>query len=171
VARHAMSFKSVADCAAIGRRLASLAHSRARKSVVIVGGGLAGVEALGEVLRRDAGRAKLDVTLMKAGSRLMPGTPAKLNASIRRHCARLGVRVLTGTRVTSVTPARVRLDSGELLRSDLTIWPGGSAPSPFLAPAGLAGKSRAWVPVAPGVPRLAAEFCMLKTVGDVRPVM
>jgi NADH dehydrogenase len=172
VARHAMSFKNVSDCTAIGRRLASLARSREKKSVVVVGGGLAGVEALGEVLRRNAGRATLDVTLIEAASRLMPGTPAKLDASIRRHCARLGVRVLTGTRVVSVTPARVRLDSGELLRSDLTIWTGGAAPSPLLRASGLARKAREWARVRPTLQ--SQRFDEVFVVGDAaslpRPV-
>ena len=50
--RHAMSFKGVDDCDAIGRRLAQLARRPGRHSVVIVGGGLEGIEALGEILRR-----------------------------------------------------------------------------------------------------------------------
>jgi NADH dehydrogenase len=162
--RHAMSFKSVADCVAIGRRLASLARSRRRKSVVIVGGGLAGIEALGEILRRNGGRAALDVSVVEAGSRLMPGTPAKLNASIRKYCARLGVRVLTGARVASVTPARVRLDGGESLHSDLTIWTGGAAPSPLLRASGLARKAREWAHVRPTLQ--SQRFDEVFVIGD-----
>ncbi len=147
--RHAMSFKSVADCAAIGRRLASMARSRKKKSVVVVGGGLTGVEALGEILRLNGDGAALEISVVEAGSRLLPGTPAKLNAGIRRHCERLGVRVLTGARVASVTPERVRLDSGESLSSNLTIWTGGAAPSPLLRASGLARKAREWARVRP----------------------
>jgi NADH dehydrogenase FAD-containing subunit len=164
VARHAMSFKSVAECAAIGRRLASLARSREKKSVVIVGGGLEGVEALGEILRRYGGHGALEVTVIEAGSRLLPGTPAKLDKSVRSHCARLGVRVLTGKRVTSVTPARVRLDSGESLRSDLTIWTGGAAPSPLLRSSGLARKAREWARVRPTLQSL--RFDDVFVIGD-----
>jgi NADH:quinone reductase (non-electrogenic) len=164
VARHAMSFKSVADCAAIGRRLASLARSRAKRSVVIVGGGLEGVEALGEILRRHRDHGALGVTVIEAGSRLLSGTPAKLDTSIRKHCARLGVRLLTGTRVTSVTPARVRLDSGESLRSDLTIWTGGAAPPPLLRASGLARKAREWARVRPTLQSL--RFDDVFVIGD-----
>jgi len=48
--RYAMPFKSVDHCEAIGRTLARLARRSGARSVVIVGGGLEGVEALGEVL-------------------------------------------------------------------------------------------------------------------------
>ena len=50
--RYAMPFKSVDQCHAIGRALAMLARRPGQLSVVIVGGGLEGLEALGEVLRR-----------------------------------------------------------------------------------------------------------------------
>jgi NADH dehydrogenase len=49
VAEHAMPFKSVDQCHRIGKRLARLAERRKPAQVVIVGGGLEGVEALGEI--------------------------------------------------------------------------------------------------------------------------
>jgi NADH dehydrogenase len=73
--------------------------------------------------------------------------PAALDARVRAHCAAFDVRLLTRTRVTAVTPRRVRLDSGELLRSDLTIWTGGSAPSPLLCASGLAARAGQWAEV------------------------
>jgi NADH dehydrogenase len=66
---------------------------------------------------------------------------------VRAHCAAFDVRFLTRTRVTAVTPRRVRLDSGEVLRSDLTIWTGGSAPSPLLRASGLATRAGQWAEV------------------------
>jgi NADH dehydrogenase FAD-containing subunit len=145
--RHAMSFKGVADCDAIGRRLAELARRPGRHSVVIVGGGLEGIEALGEILRRFRHSDAFAVTVVEAGARLLPGTPRALDAAVRAHCAGHEVRILTRSRVTSVTPGRVRLDTGETLRSDLTMWTGGSAPSPLLQASGLADGPRDWAPV------------------------
>ncbi len=147
VARHALGFKSVDECAAIGRRLGELSRRPGRASVVIVGGGFEGVEALGEVLRRERGRAKLEVTVVEAGSRLLPGLPAKIDAVVRAHGADLGVRFMIGSRVTAVTPRRVCLESGEKLRSDLTIWTGGVAPPPLLHECALAPKPGQWAPV------------------------
>jgi NADH dehydrogenase len=145
--RHAMSFKGVGDCDAIGRRLAQLARRPGRHSVVIVGGGLEGIEALGEILRRFRHSDAFEVSVVEAGSRLLPGTPHALDAAVRAHCAGRDVRIITRSRVTSVTQARVRLDTGESLRSDLTMWTGGSAPSPLLQASGLADGPRSWAPV------------------------
>ena len=149
--RHAMSFKGVDDCDAIGRRLAQLALKAGRHSVVIVGGGLEGIEALGEILRRFRHREAFDVIVVEAGARLLPGTPSALDAAVRAHRARHEVRILTRSRVTSVTAGRVRLDTGETLRSDLTMWTGGSAPSPLLQASALADGPRSWAPVKPSL--------------------
>ena len=145
--RHAMSFKGVGDCDAIGRRLAQLARRPGRHSVVIVGGGLEGIEALGEILRRFRHSDAFEVTVVESGARLLPGTPHALDAAVRAHCAGRDVRILTRSRVTSVTQSRVRLDTGESLRSDLTMWTGGSAPSPLLQASGLVDGPGSWVSV------------------------
>jgi NADH dehydrogenase len=145
--RHAMPFKSVADCAAIGRKLAALARQRVERSVVIVGGGLEGVEALGEILRRFRSRGSLLVSVVESGPRLLPGAPSALDAKVRAHAVPLGVRFFTGSAVTAVTRTRVELRSGERLHSDLTIWTGGVAASPLLRASGLVGKDRSWAPV------------------------
>ena len=72
VFEHAFPFKSVEQCERIGKRLARLAARRKPARVVIVGGGLEGVEALGEILRsyRDS---SLHVTLVEARERLAAG--------------------------------------------------------------------------------------------------
>jgi len=145
--RHAMPFKSVDDCAAIGHELATLARKRGPKSVVIVGGGLEGVEALGEILRRYARLDGLAITLVEAGSRLLPGTPIRLDAAVRAHCEGRDVRIVTGSPVTAVTPKQVRLRGGAAIRSDLTLWTGGVTAPPLLHKAGLVDKPRQWAPV------------------------
>ncbi|HSW33742.1 MAG TPA: FAD-dependent oxidoreductase [Steroidobacteraceae bacterium] len=145
--RHAMPFKSVDNCAAIGRELATLARKRGHRSVVIVGGGLEGVEALGEILRRYARLDGLAITLVEAGPRLLPGTPFRLDAAVRAHCEGRNVRILTDSPVTAVTPKQVRLRGGATIRSDLTLWTGGVTAPPLLHEAGLADKPRQWAPV------------------------
>jgi NADH dehydrogenase len=145
--RHAMSFKGVDDCAAIGRRLEQLARRPGKASVVIVGGGFEGIEALGEILRRYGDRKGLTVSLVEAGPRLMPNSPASIDRAVRRHCARHDVRFLTGTRVTKVTPTRVHVEGSKPLRSDLTIWTGGVKAAPLLLASGLADRAGQWAPV------------------------
>jgi len=145
--RYALSFKGVDDCAEIGRRLAQLARRKGPASIVIVGGGFEGIEALGEILRRYGHRKGLTVSLVEAGPRLMPNSPASIDRAVRRHCARHDVRFLTGTRVTKLTPVRVHLDAGKPLRSDLTIWTGGVKAPPLLHASGLADRPGQWAPV------------------------
>ena len=147
VGRHALSFKSVEQCAAIGRRLATLMKGRAPRSIVIVGGGFAGVEALGEVLRRYRSRANLTLHVVEAGPRLMAGVSPKIDAAVRKHVRPYAVRIHTGVPVVAITPAGVRLQSGERIRSDLTIWTGGGVAPPLLHAAKLAPKARQWAPV------------------------
>lgn len=145
--RYALSFKGVDDCAEIGRRLAQLARRKGPASIVIVGGGFEGIEALGEILRRYGHRKGLTVSLVEAGPRLMPNSPASIDRAVRRHCARHDVRFLTGTRVTKLTSVRVHLDAGKPLRSDLTIWTGGVKAPPLLHASGLADRPGQWAPV------------------------
>ena len=147
VDRNAWPFKSVDECVRIGRRIGALARRKGRKSVVIVGGGLEGVESLGELLRRYRDVEDLDISLVEAGPRLLPEAPPKLDAAVRSHCQGRNVRLLTGIPVTAVTPKRVRLGSGELLRSDLTIWTGGVSAPALLHESGLADRPGQWAPV------------------------
>jgi NADH dehydrogenase FAD-containing subunit len=146
--RHAMPFDGVAGCDAIGRALATLARSPGSSSVVIVGGGLEGIEALGEILRRYRRHESMSLTVVEAGPRLLPGMPPSLDAAVRKRCVGHNVRFVTRSPVTSVTRRRVRLKSGEVLRSDLTIWTGGMKPPPLLFASDLADRPGRWAPVA-----------------------
>jgi len=69
-----MPFKTVSQCAAIAESLAKKASVNEPFSVVIVGGGLEGIEALGEILRRYRDLERLQLHLVESGNRLLPGT-------------------------------------------------------------------------------------------------
>jgi NADH dehydrogenase len=145
VVEHAFPFKSVEQCDRIGRRLKRLAARRKPARVVIVGGGLEGVEALGEILRRHRGSG-LHVTLVEARERLIPEAPAALDAHVRRLCMPYEVDFDMECPVQSIEPDSVVLHDGRSLPSDLTIWTGGPAPPELLAECGLA-PCGAWAPV------------------------
>jgi NADH dehydrogenase FAD-containing subunit len=144
--RYAMPFKTVDQCHAIGRTLARLARKPGSLSIVIVGGGLEGVEALGEVLRGYRRRTPT-IHVIEAAPRLLPGAPVALDAVVRERCAPYPVHFHTGTRVAEVTKKRVRLGSGETVRSDLTIWTGGATAPALLQASGLAEQPKQWAPV------------------------
>ena len=145
--RYAMPLKTVEDGVAIGRRLAKLASGKGRKSVVIVGGGFEGIEVLGEILRRYRGRQSLHISVIEAGSRLMPGSPRALDRAVRAHCASLDVDLLARTAVAKVTRSRVQLAAGGSLRSDLTIWTAGATAPDLLRVARLSRGTETWAPV------------------------
>ncbi len=145
VVEHAFPFKSVEQCDRIGKRLNRLAARRKPARVVIVGGGLEGVEALGEILRRHRGSG-LHVTLVEARERLLPEAPAALDSHVRELCAPYEVDFRLDAAVRSIEPQAVVLAAGRSLPSDLTIWTGGPAPPALLAESGLAPRG-AWAPV------------------------
>jgi NADH dehydrogenase len=147
VERHALPFRDVEQCAAIGRRLATMMRGRAPRSIVIVGGGFAGVEALGEILRRYRSRANLALHVVEAGPGLMAGVSMKIDAAVRRHVRAFDVHIHVNSPVASVTPSGIRLLGGQRIRSDLTIWTGGGVAPPLLLAAGLAARPRHWAPV------------------------
>jgi NADH dehydrogenase len=113
--------------------------------VVIVGGGLEGVEALGEILRRHRASG-LGVTLVEARERLLAEAPAVLDTHVRKLCAAYPVDFETQAPVERIEPRCVVLRDGRRLDSDLTIWTGGPAPPPLLAECGLAARG-AWAAV------------------------
>ncbi|WP_405231329.1 NAD(P)/FAD-dependent oxidoreductase [Lentisalinibacter salinarum] len=148
-AQHAVDFRHAGDAAVIGERLSTLAaRGRASSaSVVIIGGGVSGVEALGEILRQHRDKVSLTVHVVEREPEILPGLPAALAADVRARCAGLPVHWHTGAGVSRLTAKSVVLASGERLPADLAIWSAGLAPPPFLAESGLIPAGRGWVPV------------------------
>jgi NADH dehydrogenase FAD-containing subunit len=145
--KHAMPFKSIADCEAIGRRLEHLLSLGRRLGLVVVGGGLEGVEALGELLRRLRGRKAWQVDLVDARTRLLEEAPAVLDDVIRQHCAKMPVRFHLRTRVRQVHDGSVEFNDGTQLPSDLTLWTGGGKAPDLLLASGLSREPGKWAKV------------------------
>ncbi|MDG1461300.1 MAG: FAD-dependent oxidoreductase [Luminiphilus sp.] len=142
---HALSFKSAAQCDAIGQRLNELRASSKASRVTIIGGGITGVEALGEILRLGV-PAHLKITLLEAQEQLLPNSSNGLDNYIRGLCEPYSVEFRCGEAAQRIRKKSVLLGSGESLLSDLTIWTGGPAPSPLLQQSGLA-RPASWAPV------------------------
>jgi len=164
VERFAMPFKSVDECAAIERRLSELAAGSSSFSIVIVGGGLEGIEALGEVLRRHRNHPRMHVHLVEASGRLLPEGPRAVDATLRRHLKKMPVSLHTSERVAKVTRRGVQLASGLRLRSDATVWTGGARPPELLFASGLSRSRATWARVRPDLS--SVEFDSVFVAGD-----
>jgi NADH dehydrogenase len=164
VIRHALPFRNVDDARAIERRLQALDRQGPPLRIVLAGGGIAGVEALGELLRSHRDDPRLSVQLIEAGPRLLPGLPASLDADLRRLCAPYAVQFRTGTTIAAVAAKSVRLADGTRLRSDLTLWSAGLAAPALLREAGLARPPQTWAEVAPSLQSRHAENVFV--IGD-----
>lgn len=162
--RHALPFRRVDDALAIERRLKALLKEDKPLCIVIAGAGIAGIEALGEILRRHRDAAGLSVVVVEAGERLLPGLPAALDADLRRLCAPYAVDFRTKTTIARVTAKGVRLADGTRLRSELTLWTAGLAPPPLLRESGLARPPQRWAEVRPTLQSRHADNVFV--VGD-----
>jgi NADH dehydrogenase len=144
---HTWAFRNVADSLAIAQRLQALRRTKSALQIVVVGGGISGVEALGELLRRYRDHADLSFSIVEASNQLMPGFPKKMDTDIRQMCAAHNVAIHTGDPVARITPKGVWLASGKRLPSTLTIWAAGLAPPPLLREARLIRPPHTWAPV------------------------
>ncbi len=144
---HALPCRSIADAVAIEQRLLALVQQGKPLQIVIVGGGISGIEALGEILRRHRDVPGLSIELVEAGERLLPGLPAVLDADLRRLCQSHPVRFRTGTAIASVSSNGVHLADGTRLHSELTLWTAGLAAPALLEQAGLARPPQIWADV------------------------
>ena len=105
--------------------------------ITIVGGGATGVEVAGTLaeLRNIAlaaaypeiDPARVQVRLVELGPALIAPFSPSLREYARRQLLKRGVDVRLNTTIREVTPHSVIVDSGEELRSDLTVWAAGVA--------------------------------------------
>ncbi|MBI9074112.1 MAG: FAD-dependent oxidoreductase [Desulfatibacillum sp.] len=143
----AVGFKSVEDCHAIGKTLAMRMDSGKPFSIAIVGGGIEGVEALGEVLRRYGKRPGIDIHLIDGNNRVLGFGPPGLHEMVVDRCRNLPVSFHMGRSVRKVSTGTLELADGETIPADMTIWTGGVKPRGELLAWGLARESGEWAPV------------------------
>jgi NADH dehydrogenase len=118
---------------------------RAALTFVFVGGGYAGVEALGELedLARDAMAsyrslrpAEMRWVLVEATARILPELGDDLAAYARRRLEERGIEVSLGTRLEDVRDGIVRLSDGRAFGADTLVWTAGVRPSPLAGASG-----------------------------------
>ncbi|MEO0437800.1 MAG: FAD-dependent oxidoreductase [Pseudomonadota bacterium] len=147
VREHAFGFKSVDQCARIGQRFERLKKSGKDFHLAVIGAGLEGIEAAGELLRGpEDGRSRCKLHLIEAQSTVLPERGGAVSKHLQQLFEKESVAVHLGEAVSKITAKTLTLASGSRIRSDLTVWTGGAIPNPLLVEAGLANKN-CWVPV------------------------
>jgi NADH:ubiquinone reductase (H+-translocating) len=149
--QYSMVLKSAADANRIHRhideRIREYAKSKnaADASILIGGGGLTGVELVGEIadvlptLTKKYGVDPKDIKLMlvEAGPKILPVLP---DALIERAVASLekrGVQFLTGLPVTNVADNVIDLKDGQKIIANTFVWTGGVQGNPLIGESGL----------------------------------
>ncbi|AEY90580.1 NAD(P)/FAD-dependent oxidoreductase [Streptomyces olivaceoviridis] len=129
-AEHAHEIAGRAGALRLRERLAGLA---AGQPVVVVGGGLTGLEAAAEIAEA---RPDLDVALAARGG-LGDWLSAKGRAHVRKVLAGLGVTVHEHTTVTAVAADHVTTADGASVPAAVTVWTTGFAVHPIARATGL----------------------------------
>ncbi|MEM6297416.1 MAG: FAD-dependent oxidoreductase [Bacteroidota bacterium] len=134
-------FKTAAECHAIGERLRHLESKGRPYQITIVGGGVEGIESLGEILRTYGGSNRISINLVEGRDRLLPGMAPQVHQSILKICQDFPVKFHFEQRVDKVEAEQLTLSNQEVLPSDLTIWTGGVKSHPQLESWGLAASN------------------------------
>jgi NADH dehydrogenase len=123
------------QCLRVSRAMQADPTADAHVRIAVVGGGATGVELAAE-LYNSAGalrhyglevfdESRLEVTLIEAGSRILPALPERLADAARAELEALGVRVLTSAKVTEVNAEAIVTDGGEHIQAELKLWAAG----------------------------------------------
>jgi NADH dehydrogenase len=167
-ARYAPGLKNLSDAERIRTKildayeLAELTDDESERSrlmtFVLVGGGATGVELAASMaqmatitLRRNFRRidpAKTSIVLLEGGNRILPTFAESLSRKATRRLEKLGVKVLTGTRVEKVDEQGV-IAGGKRIPSATVLWTAGVTASPIVRTLGVPTDRAGRLPVDP----------------------
>lgn len=148
---HSMVLKSADDANAIYKhieeRISEYAKSgnEADATILIGGGGLTGVELVGEIadqlpkLTKKYGvdREAIKLLLVEAGPKILPVLPDSLIERATASLEKRGVKFLTGLPVTNVTGNVIDLKDGQKIVANTFVWTGGVQGNPLVGESGL----------------------------------
>ena len=155
IADNAIGLKTIEEAVAIRDRLmsnfdraATLPPGPERDrllTVVVIGGGFAGIEVFGELrsLASSLVKSYPEVTfedthfhLIEAMGRIMPEVSLKTSEWVLKNLANRGAYVHLETQVTGAIGGNIELSTGEVLPSDLIIWTAGVMANPTVVRGG-----------------------------------
>ncbi|WP_344736933.1 NAD(P)/FAD-dependent oxidoreductase [Microbacterium awajiense] len=155
IADNAIGLKTIEEAVAIRDRLMSnfdrasmLPHGPERDrllTVVVIGGGFAGIEVFAELrslassLIKSYPQLTFDDThfhLIEAMGRIMPEVSLKTSEWVLKDLAQRGAYVHLETQVTGAVNGNIELSTGETLPSDLIVWTAGVMANPTVVRGG-----------------------------------
>ncbi|WNS76917.1 NAD(P)/FAD-dependent oxidoreductase [Bacillus sp. DTU_2020_1000418_1_SI_GHA_SEK_038] len=124
----------------------SKSKNEADATIVIGGGGLTGVELVGEIVDNMPKIAKkygvdpkeLKIKLVEAGPKILPVLPDHLIERATASLEARGVEFLTGLPVTNVNGNEIDLKDGSKIIANTFVWTGGIQALPIVEQSGLA---------------------------------
>ncbi|TIT43787.1 MAG: NAD(P)/FAD-dependent oxidoreductase, partial [Mesorhizobium sp.] len=151
-ARHAISLDTAEQAARFNRRMIDACLranaqyeqlSPGQLHCVIVGAGATGVELAAELHKsmREIASHNLDnidferlirITIVEAGSRILPALPEPMARATARLLIKLGVQIRCGIKVTEVTEDGIRLGEKLFVPAELVVWAAGIKAPDFL---------------------------------------
>ncbi|NLY78867.1 MAG: NAD(P)/FAD-dependent oxidoreductase [Lysinibacillus sp.] len=148
---NAMVLKSVDDANKIYKHIESKIASYAKTkniadaTIVIGGGGLTGVELVGEIVdnapnicaKYAVDPSELNIKLVEAGPKILPVLPDDLIERATKSLEARGVEFLTGLPVTGVEDNVISLKDGSSITANTFVWTGGVAALPIVQESGL----------------------------------
>jgi NADH dehydrogenase len=164
----APGLKTIHEARLIRHRLLSAFEQAERESnpaarkrlltFAIIGGGPTGVEmagAISELARymihrdfRTIGKDEFEVLLIEAGPRILAAFPEKLAAYAHQYLTALGIRVLTGQRVTALDAQSISLGE-QRIDTSCIVWGAGVRASPAASWLGIEGGLHGRIAVEP----------------------
>jgi NADH:ubiquinone reductase (H+-translocating) len=152
LAQRALTMKSLNDAVALRSHLIENMDEadfeccpmlrRALLTVVVAGGGFAGVETvagINDFLREtvkfypNLNRSMIRVILVEHGSAILPELDAKLAHYARQKLQNRGIEVRLSTAVTSASERDLTLSDGTVVESGTLVWTAGTAANPLVA--------------------------------------
>ncbi|MGH3829969.1 MAG: NAD(P)/FAD-dependent oxidoreductase [Pseudonocardiaceae bacterium] len=151
LAEHGIAFKTIGEAIYLRNHVLSRLEAadattepRLRRkllSFVVIGGGYAGIEVLGELedMARYACRyyetiepAEMRWVLVEATGRIMPEVSSKMGRYTARRLTGRGIKIFLNTRVTTMENGHVALDNGTEFDADTIVWTAGVRANPVL---------------------------------------
>jgi NADH dehydrogenase len=148
---HALTMKTLGDAIHLRNRLIATLEEADTEcaagddgllTIVVAGGGFAGVETLAAVndFVREAAHFyprlnpdRIRMVLIHSGPVILPELGERLGSYAQRILTKRGLEIITNARVTAVAPEAVSLSDGRRLASRLLVWTAGTSPHPLVA--------------------------------------